>query len=90
MRAASGRRLGRELRKLREEGTDVLCLQPTADDIAVMGNNLMSRKRRIEVLEQAQLTTARELRAGRAHLPKLPRASRRRRVAAVPQQRKAA
>jgi NTE family protein len=89
MRAASGRRLGRELRTLREEGTEVLCLQPTADDIAVMGNNLMSRKRRIEVLEQAQLSTARELRAGRAHLPKLPRASRRRRVAAV-QQRKAA
>src|SRR4051795_121598 len=34
MRAASGRRLGRELRKLREEGTEVLCLQPTKDDIA--------------------------------------------------------
>jgi NTE family protein len=89
MRAASGRRLGRELRKLREEGTEVLCLQPTADDLAIMGNNLMSRKRRIEVLEQAQLSTARELRAGRGRLPKLSRASKRRRPAAAPQ-RKAA
>src|SRR4051812_1285899 len=89
LRAASGRRLGRELRKLREEGTEVLCLQPTADDIAIMGNNLMSGRRRIEVLEQAQLSTARELRAGRGRLPKLPRAGKRRRAAAAPQ-RKAA
>ena len=89
LRTASGRRLGRELRKLREEGTEVVCLQPTKDDIAVMGNNFMSSRRRIEVLEQAQLSTARELRRRRRHLPKLPRAAKRRRVTATPQ-RKAA
>src|SRR3954451_21941782 len=89
MRAASGRRLGRELRRLREEGTDVLCLQPTHADRAVMGNNFMSSARRIEVLEQAQISVACELRAGRGELPKLPRTQTRRRVAAVPQ-RKAA
>lgn len=89
MRAASGRRLGRELRKLREEGTEVICLQPTAADLAVMGNNLMSSARRIQVLEQAQISAARELRAGRAHLPKLTGRSKRRRPAAAPQ-RKAA
>ena len=85
----AGLRLGHELRKLREEGTEVLCLQPTKDDIAVMGNNFMSSRRRIEVLEQAQLSTARELRRRRRHLPKLPRAAKRRRAAATPQ-RKAA
>src|SRR4051794_9273113 len=89
MRASSGRRLGRELRKLREEGTEVICLQPSEDDLAVMGNNFMSSRRRIEVLEQAQLSMARELRARRRTMPKLPRASKRRRVAAAPQ-RKAA
>ena len=89
MRAASGRRLGHELRKLRAEGTEVICLQPTKDDIAVMGNNLMSSRRRIEVLEQAQLSMARELRSRRRHLPKLPRAAKGRRVAPAPQ-RKAA
>ena len=87
-RASGGRRLGHELRKLREEGTDVLCLQPTAEDIAVMGNNLMSRARRVEVLEHAAISTALQLRAGRGRLPKLPRASRRRTTAAP--QRKAA
>src|SRR4051794_5174376 len=89
MRAASGRRLGRELRKVREEGTEVICLQPGADDLAVMGNNFMSGRRRIEVLEQAQLSIALQLRAGRAHLPKLPSTTRRRRAAVAPQ-RKAA
>src|SRR5215210_7173740 len=48
MRAAAGRRLNHEVRKLREQGTEVLVLQPTADDLSVMGTNLMSRARRAE------------------------------------------
>src|SRR4051812_46683791 len=88
MRAAARRRLGREPRQLRAGGPDVICLQPNADDVATMGNNLMSRARRIEVLEQAQVSVARELRAGRGLLPKLPRVPRR--PAAPAPQRKAA
>jgi len=61
MRAAAGRRLAHEARKLRAEGTDVLILQPGRDDCALMGVNLMSGSRRIEVMEQARKSTAREL-----------------------------
>jgi NTE family protein len=61
MRAAAGRRLGHEARKLRAEGTDVLILQPGRDDCALMGVNLMSGSRRVQVMEQARKSTAREL-----------------------------
>jgi NTE family protein len=61
-RAQSGRRLGREAKKLRERGTEVLILQPTADDLAVMGANYMARDRREQVVERALRTTARQLR----------------------------
>ena len=71
MRGAAGRRLGHEVRKLREEGTEVLVLQPTADDLKVMGANLMARNRRAEVLEMARRSTALELRSMRGRLPKL-------------------
>ena len=71
MRAASGRRLGHELRKLRASGTEVICLQPSAEDLKVMGTNLMARGRRIEVMEQATMSVAQELRAGRGELPPL-------------------
>lgn len=84
MRASSGRRLGHELRKLRETGTEVVCVQPTAEDLAAMGPNLMARDRRLEVMQQAVVSTARELRAHRETLPKLTgtRRARRRRTAA--------
>ena len=65
MRRQTGRRLGVEARKLRERGTDVLLLQPTADDLATMGPNLMARNRRQEVIERAIRTTARQLRRTR-------------------------
>jgi NTE family protein len=65
MRKQAGRRLGAEARKLREAGTDVLILQPTADDLAMMGPNLMARDRREQVIERAVRTTARQLRRGR-------------------------
>ena len=64
-RAQAGRRLGREAKKLREHGTDVLILQPTAEDLAVMGTNLMARDRREAVVERAIRTTARQLRRRR-------------------------
>jgi NTE family protein len=65
MRAQTGRRLGHEARKLRERGTDVLILQPTAEDLAVMGTNFMARDRQEAVIERAIRTTARQLRRGR-------------------------
>ena len=61
MRAAAGRRLAHEARKLRAEGTNVLILQPGSDDCALMGVNLMSGSRRVQVIEQARKSIAREL-----------------------------
>ena len=66
MRRAAGRRLGHEAKKLRERGTEVLILQPTAEDLASMGANLMARDRREEVIERAVRTTARQLRRRRS------------------------
>jgi NTE family protein len=60
-RSASGRRLGHEARKVRAYGTEVVMLQPTADDLAVMGGNMMSGKRRHEVIETALVTVAEQL-----------------------------
>ena len=65
MRKQAGRRLGSEAKKLREAGTKVLLLQPTADDLAIMGPNLMARDRREQVIERAVRTTARQLRRRR-------------------------
>ena len=65
MRTQAGRRLGAEAKKLRERGTEVLILQPTAEDLAVMGPNLMARDRREAVIERAIRTTARQLRRRR-------------------------
>jgi NTE family protein len=86
MRAAAGRRLAHEARKLRGEGTDVLVLQPGRDDCALMGLNLMSGSRRVQVMEQARKSIARELHRLRGtHL--LP--SRRRQAPAAPARRAA-
>ena len=81
LRSSAGRRLGHEVRKLREEGTEVLVLQPTADDLAVMGTNLMSRGRRQEVTEQATTSVARELHRLRGQVPRLTSTRRRARRA---------
>ena len=62
VRGLSGRRLGREARKLRAEGTELLLIQPSQEDIAGMGVNLMARGRRVDVLERARKTTALALR----------------------------
>jgi NTE family protein len=77
MRRESGRRLGHEARKVREDGAEVLLLQPSRRDLAVMGPNLMSRSRRVAVAETAVRTTALELRRLRASSVRLPTRRRR-------------
>jgi NTE family protein len=62
MRNASGRRLGNEARKLREAGAEVVLIQPQAEDLEIMGGNLMSSRRRHEVIELAVQTVADQLR----------------------------
>jgi NTE family protein len=96
MRAAAGRRLGHEARKLREAGTRVLILQPGEQDVGLMGFNLMSGARRLEVMEQARRSVGQELRAVRdrhAPLPERSAAGRRRATTGRrprPQRRRAA
>jgi hypothetical protein len=60
-RRASGQRLGSEAKKLRAAGIEVILIQPLGEDLAVMGNNLMSRRRRNEAIETARRTVARQL-----------------------------
>jgi NTE family protein len=62
MRSGSGRLLGREARHLREQGTRVVLVQPTREDLDVMGPNLMSRRNRHRVIETAIETVAEQLR----------------------------
>jgi NTE family protein len=67
VRAFAGRRLGHEARKLRDTGTKVLMLQPGADDLKVMGFNMMSGRRRVQVTQTAVKSTALALRRVRLH-----------------------
>jgi NTE family protein len=57
VRRSVGRRLGWEVRRLRERGTAVAVLQPGVEDLGVLGANLMSTARRHLVLETAVRTT---------------------------------
>jgi NTE family protein len=61
-RAANGRRLAHEVRKVRRLGTEVVTIQPTPDDLRAMGRNLMSAKRREQVIETAERTVLEQLR----------------------------
>ena len=61
-RSASGRRLGHEAKRLEAEGTEVVLVQPVADDLVVMGRNLMSGRRRNEVMKTAERTVTEQLR----------------------------
>jgi NTE family protein len=65
LRSASGRRLSEEARLLREEGTEVVLIQPQARDLDAMGGNLMSRSRRHEVIEVAAASVRAQLRRPR-------------------------
>jgi NTE family protein len=62
MRRGAGRRLGYEARKVRAHGTKVVLIQPVAEDLALMGRNLMRRKGRHAVIELARRTVAEQLR----------------------------
>jgi NTE family protein len=84
IRRESGRRLGHEARKVRQDGTELLLLQPTKRDLQAMGPNLMSRARRVEVAETAVRTTAIELRRLRGEDVLLPGRKRRSRLARKP------
>ena len=53
--------LEREVRTIRASGTAVLVLEPTAEDLSVMGNNAMDPERRAAVAEQARSTTVQRL-----------------------------
>lgn len=94
MRAQAGRRLGHEARKLRAEGKQVVIVQPSKEDVALMGANLMNGRRRLQVMEQARRSIALTLRRMRDERVTLPGRSRTRRrvagtAAAVPQRRAA-
>lgn len=71
-RAQAGRRLGHEEKRVRESGAEVVLVQPVADDLEVMGENLMAGKRRHAVVERARETTARQLAGLRSALADLP------------------
>ena len=62
VRGQTGRRLGSEARTLRERGTAVVLIQPTAADLEAMGPNLMSSKDRNPVIALARRTVAGQLR----------------------------
>jgi len=83
VRAHAGRRLAEEVALLSGQGTEVLVLEPTAEDLRVMGTNLMSRARRAEVVAAAVGTTARQLAEHRDVLAALDDATRARPPAAV-------
>ena len=74
LRQASGRRLGYEAKRVRSSGTRVLLIQPTIQDLDAIGTNLMSSKRRHQVIEVAAETVARHLVASeiREQLQDLP------------------
>lgn len=67
LRQRPGRMLGREARLLREAGTDVVLVQPTATDLEVMGTNWLSSRRRHEVIETAVETVSAQLAKGENH-----------------------
>jgi len=62
VRRLSGRRLGSESKKLRAAGTEVVLIQPTAEDSEAMGPNLMSTRNRNPVIQTAIRTVGEQLR----------------------------
>ena len=63
VRRGSGRRLGWEAKRLRQAGTELVLVQPTREDLDAMGVNLMSTRRRHQVIETAIRTVTAQLRA---------------------------
>ena len=81
LRAPAARRLEAEAAALRDEGTEVVALQPEAPDVARMGFNVMSGARRLEVMAQARRTVGGQLEGLRARRATLPGRRRRRSAA---------
>lgn len=67
IRRPAGRRLGRDARMLKEEGTRVALVQPTVPDLRLMGSNWLSSRRRHAVIELAIETVTAQLRAPAVH-----------------------
>jgi NTE family protein len=61
-RGANSRRLAHEARKVRRFGTEVVVVEPTTEDLRAMGRNMMSVRRRQEVIETAERTVLEQLR----------------------------
>jgi NTE family protein len=61
-RQANGRRLAHEAAKVRRFGAEVLLVEPTPVDHAAMGHNLMSARRRQQVIATATQTVREQLR----------------------------
>ena len=82
IRGQTGRRLGSEARKMRERGTEVVLVQPLAEDLEAMGNNLMRRRNQHRTIEIAIETVRRQLdRPENAELlAKLPKATRQEKI----------
>lgn len=72
MRLAAHERLERTAERLRREGTKVVLLEPAAEDLAAMGPNLMSRRRRHQVILTAIRTVSKQLERQRRLLRGLP------------------
>jgi NTE family protein len=62
VRRSITRGIGSDIAVLREAGTTVTLLTPGAEDLAVMGANLMNPRRRMAVLHTAMRTAASTLR----------------------------
>jgi NTE family protein len=60
---AGRRRLAHEERKVRRFRTEVVVIEPSGEDLAVMGRNWMNAERRQRVIETARRTVAEQLRA---------------------------
>jgi len=63
-RRLSTRRLVGEMKKVAATGTKVTFLGPGAEDLAIIGANMMDPRRRVQVLETSLRTSAASLRAG--------------------------
>jgi NTE family protein len=68
LRRLSTRRVVGEIKKVAAEGTKVTFLGPTAEDLTVIGANLMDPRRRRRVLETSLRTSAQALRGGGSEL----------------------
>jgi hypothetical protein len=53
LRQAAGRRLRSEAGQVRQTGATVVLIEPTAEDLELMGSNMMVRRRRHDVIESA-------------------------------------